>query len=1230
LSEKIKNSNHGKNRVRSRNGNHSQKEEEIMPNLLSTLIIQNPRTDTSLLLGHLQEAGFILDLQMVQTESEYVAQLDRRWDLILLLWQRVEPLTSEDSADQDPPLTLDPLRALEILRQKNYQIPLIIISDHPSVELAVNCMKQGAADYLLTEQVTQLGEKVQQLWQRQSSSPYLFTRGDSAMSGGQRLTTVRKIGDRQIGDRPEFVPELFFQDLVETNTDLIWQVDHNAVYTYISPNSKNILGYEPEELIGKTPFDFMSPADALRVAEVWGALAGKLLPFNCLEHRNRHKNGQEIMLESSGIPLLETQEKAEKKQVMLRGYRGISRDVNCRFSQEEAINNLIRETASVTGESFFSSFVRHLAVALGVNYVFVSELSDKNPPTLKIIAGWPEHKSGSKEDNFEYHLTNSPCEITLKQGEYYCPDGLLELFPHHQKIQEMGVCSYLGIRLLNPAGNAIGNLGIFHDRPILLNRRKKFILNSFVLRTEAEMQRQKAEKERLEVLAAVRKNEEKYRSIFAASPVGMATFHLETLTWITANPKFCQMLGYQETEIKKLTVEDITHPEDLAKELRELRRLKTGERSRYKLEKRYLKKSGEIFCCDLNCTAIRDGEEKPLLGLAIVQDITEWKQIEECLRLRDRGALRMQYRALTASNNGIVICDARYPNLPIIYVNPAFEKMTGYLASDILGESCWWLQENQGNHPEWLHSPPPPQLQAAVREAKPCSVVLQNYRPDGTIFWNQLSISPIYDTEKNLSHFLSIHHDITEIEEAQSFLRLSQERLRYLVASNPAVIYSRKAADKYNLTFMSENVLALFGYAASDFLTDANFWANHIHPEDIQVISIASARLLDKESEVQEYRFLHANGHYIWVRDEQKLIRDEQNRPLEIIGYWADISDRKQAEAALQVAKDKLQAFWDAVPGFVSLISSDLKYIGVNQQLADVYGLPPEEFIGQQIGFLNTSGEFSQFITEFFASQQEEATKEVTSGINQNEKTYLMVVKKYQQGTAAVLIGIDITERKQAEDKIQASLREKEVLLKEIHHRVKNNLQVISSLLKMQSRSINDPEIMEIFQESQSRIHSMALIHEKLYQSADLARINCGEYIQNLTSHLYRCYGMTPRHIQLEVKVPQISLSLDAALPCGLIINELVSNALKYAFPDKRSGKISIKLDINVKNCYILKISDNGIGLPKNIDWENTRSLGLRLVRTLSQQLGATVELDLSHGTQFCLTFTETKYQKRI
>jgi len=1190
-----------------------------MPHLLSTLIVQNSLTDNSTVLSQLSNAGFIPDWQTVTTESEYLREIDRSWDLILMLWENAAPLPETDR-DENQQLTLDPQRALEILHQTDRQIPLIIITDNPSVELAVACMKQGAADYLLKPQLNDLAAKVQQvLPAAENRDRSVAPDPPPVIPGRKRLTTVTKISDSHTSVSTRLSEELFFRNLVEHNSDLIWEVDRNAVYTYVSPNIKQILGYEPEELIGKTPFDFMSPPDALRVAEVWGNLAAKQVPFMCLEHRNRHKTGEDIMLETSGNPIFATREELGKQKRILAGYRGISRNINDRFHQQTVIENLMRETASVTGKSFFTSLVRHLAAALRVRYAFVCELTASDPLKLRAIAAWIDNQPGKP---LEYDSIDTPCEVTLKKGQYYCADGLRELFPEDEYLKQMGISSYLGVRLVDTAGKAIGNLCVLDPEPIFLNPQTQVILNIFALRAAAELQRQRAEQERSQLLASLKNNEAKYRTIFAASPIGMATFNLETLSWCTANPRFCQLLGYQETEIKQLTVENITHPPDWHQEIGKLWQLKSGAISSYQLEKCYQTKTGELIPCDLICTAIANRGQNPSLGLAIVQDTSEWKQVEESTRLRDR--------AIITSTNGIAISDARYPFLPIIYVNPAFEKITGYSAVDVLGQPCWWLLPNHRQTPKWIDSEPPPELSAAIQQQKHCRVVMKNYRQDGTAFWNQLSVSPIYDSEGNLTHFLSIHNDITEIEEAQSFLRLSQERLRYLVASNPAVIYSRKASREYNVTFMSENVLALFGYEVNKFLADPTFWQTQIHPDDRQVISIASSRLFDQGYEAQEYRFRHANGSYIWVRDEQKLIRDEQDCPLEIIGYWADISDRKQTEAALQVAKDKLQAVWDAVPGFVSLISSDLKYIGVNQQLADIFRLSPEEFIGKEIGFLGTSQGFIQFMTEFFASETQEATQEIASGFDGNQKTHLMVTQKYQQETAAVLIGIDITERKQAEEKIQASLREKEVLLKEIHHRVKNNLQVISSLLKMQSRSLNEPKILEMFQESQSRIHSMALIHEKLYQSEDLARINCADYIQNLTSHLYRCYQVSPRSIQLQVNVDRISLSLDAALPCGLIINELVSNALKYAFPNKGAGQIYINLNIDDRDRYTLKVGDNGIGLPPDIDWQNTRSLGLRLVRTLSQQLGATVELDRSHGTMFCLNFTEPNYQKRI
>jgi PAS domain S-box-containing protein len=215
----------------------------------------------------------------------------------------------------------------------------------------------------------------------------------------------------------------------------------------------------------------------------------------------------------------------------------------------------------------------------------------------------------------------------------------------------------------------------------------------------------------------------------------------------------------------------------------------------------------------------------------------------------------------------------------------------------------------------------------------------------------------------------------------------------------------------------------------------------------------------------------------------------------------------------------------------------------------------------------------------------------------------------------------DVTERMLNDARVKASLREKEALLKEIHHRVKNNLQVVSSLLGLQSRVVADPETRKMFKESQDRIHSMALLHESLYQSRSLSQINFPEYIRQLAAHLFQSYGVSADRIHLRTNLDGLSLTLDAAMPCGLIINELVSNSLKYAFPDGREGEVRIDLHGLSDGTTRLIVADNGVGLKADIDWTNTRSLGLRLVRTLAQQLGAQIEVNTSRGMEVRLAF---------
>ncbi len=212
---------------------------------------------------------------------------------------------------------------------------------------------------------------------------------------------------------------------------------------------------------------------------------------------------------------------------------------------------------------------------------------------------------------------------------------------------------------------------------------------------------------------------------------------------------------------------------------------------------------------------------------------------------------------------------------------------------------------------------------------------------------------------------------------------------------------------------------------------------------------------------------------------------------------------------------------------------------------------------------------------------------------------------------------------------VKQSLEEKEVLLKEIHHRVKNNLQVISSLLYLQSTNIKDRQTLKMFQDSQSRVRSMALVHERLYQSQDLARINFAEYVRSLANYLFRSYSVNTNVIQLRVNVEDVFLGVDTAIPCGLIINELVSNSLKHAFSDDRAGEVRIELHSDDDSQYILVVSDNGIGFPQDLDFQDTGSLGLQLVKTLADQLEGTVELDRSVGTTFKIAFARAKYEAR-
>lgn len=216
----------------------------------------------------------------------------------------------------------------------------------------------------------------------------------------------------------------------------------------------------------------------------------------------------------------------------------------------------------------------------------------------------------------------------------------------------------------------------------------------------------------------------------------------------------------------------------------------------------------------------------------------------------------------------------------------------------------------------------------------------------------------------------------------------------------------------------------------------------------------------------------------------------------------------------------------------------------------------------------------------------------------------------------------DITESKKAEIELHQALDEKEMLLREIHHRVKNNLMIISSLLNLQSRYIKDKTSLNVFKESQNRARSMALIHERLYQSSDLKRIDFGEYIRSLSNELFHTYRADTGYIKLKIDVENILLDINTAIPLGLIVNELVTNSLEHAFLDGESGEINIEFH-SINDHYEFIVQDNGIGFPEELDFRNTESLGLQIVNSLISQIDGDIQLDCNGGTKVKIEFKD-------
>lgn len=477
-----------------------------------------------------------------------------------------------------------------------------------------------------------------------------------------------------------------------------------------------------------------------------------------------------------------------------------------------------------------------------------------------------------------------------------------------------------------------------------------------------------------------------------------------------------------------------------------------------------------------------------------------------------------------------------------------------------------------------------------------------------------------------------LKEEITERARAERNIIDAEEKFRSLVENSLVGIYIMQD-DKFAYT--NPKYEEIFGYGRNE-LFKADIW--ELIPEgSVRSVREAAQKRQMTASIQYTYKARRKNGELIDV--EVRETRMEYNRKPAIIGTLQDITERKRYEDELNRQREYLRTVIDTDPNFVFAKDWEGKFTLVNKAVADVYSTTVEELKGKSDADFNPNkDEVEHFLKDdrevISSGISKFISEEKVTNSNTGETRWYQTIKvplRAVDGSKQVLgVSADITARKLADEITKRSLDEKELLLKEIHHRVKNNLQIIVSLLKLQSRYVNDPKDLLIFNSSRSRVETMSLIHEKLYKSTDLSSINLGNYIKDLVSHILKAYKVSYQDITFEIEADDILLGIDTAIPCGLIINELINNTLKYAFPEGYPGKIAIKIAKCADENIIMEVKDNGTGIPDSFDTAHSDSLGLQLVETLIKQISGTVELERENGTKFTIKFKEIKYRERI
>jgi len=722
------------------------------------------------------------------------------------------------------------------------------------------------------------------------------------------------------------------------------------------------------------------------------------------------------------------------------------------------------------------------------------------------------------------------------------------------------------------------------------------------LREELERMKQK--------LAELKEWEWRYKSLFRLGPQAVVTVNMKGV--ITAcNPMALKLTGYTEKELIGESAFKLRPliKKDIPRFRKVLLSLIQGKIPK-PFECAYYHKDGTLGWAYVNVGLFDEREGKKGIQ-AVVTDITQHKQTEMALRESEE-----RYKALFERSLYCVYvhdCEGRF-----LDANDAALNLLGYGKKDIRSLNFSSLLDEE-QLPLALKTMA--EIKKIGSQRKPTQYKLK--KRNGKEVWVETEASLIYKQGVPYA-ILGIARDITEHKKAEESLRESEKKYRNIFESLHDVYY--RTDQEGMITEISPSVWTQAGYDPEEVIGHpvTDFYRDPSARK-------AFTQKLKKSGSVNDYelQLLAKDERVIEVSVSAHIVFDDEGHPVGVEGVLRNIAARKRVEEEIRESEEKYRIMVEhSIQGICIL--QDMRVVYANKALADIIGYKLKELMSLPLNEIRELvhpedqdmvwGRMRDRLDgKPVPSRYEVRTIRKDGSIMWLEMISSRIVYKGKPAIQAAII--DITDRKQADEKIKASLREKEVMLREIHHRVKNNMQIILSLLRIQSRMVQDQETREMFKQSQNRIRSMALIHEALYKSEDLANIDFSDYISRMTTHLLSLYREDSGEVSINQETEGIFLDINRAIPCGLVISELVSNSLKHAFPNRKRGQILIRMSRDEKGKHILTVKDTGVGFPEGLNFRDAETLGLQLVTDLVAQLKGRIELKRKEGTEFVVKF---------